>query len=531
MKANTSPGIRSSGRNALLVGSGILLSRLIGLVRERIFAHFFGNSDAADAFKAALKIPNLLQNLFGEGALSASFIPVYARLLGAGDEKEANRVARVIGSLLALTMSVLVLVGVLATPYLINLIAPGFKGVKKDETIRMVRILFPGVGILVLSAWCLGILNSHRRFFLPYAAPVLWNAAMIAALLFYGGRGELYPFAELVAWGAVVGSFLQFAVQVPSVIHLAGRLRFELETVSTNIRTVIKNFLPSVGSRGVSQLSSYVDAFLASFLPTGAVASLAYAQTIYLLPVSLFGMSVSSAELPEMSSQSGTGETIAAALRDRLKAALQRVAFYIVPSVAAFLALGDSIVSVLYQTGRFTRTDVIYVWEVLAGATIGLLAGTLGRLYTSAFWALRDTRTPLKFAAIRVLLTTCLGWFFAFPVPRWLGIQAALGLVGLTASAGMAGWIEFTLLRRALNRRVGWTGLRLSYVGRLWCAGGIAATISFAAKLWLAGLQPLVAGTIVLSLYGLIYFGAAAALSLPEALHLINSVTSRVRRG
>ena len=172
---------RSSSRNAVLVGSGILLSRIIGLVRERIFAHYFGNSDAADAFKAALKIPNLLQNLFGEGALSSSFIPVYANLLASGDKEEANRVARVIGSMLVLAMSLLVLAGVLATPLLIDLIAPGFKGVKRDSTIQMVRIMFPGVGVLVLSAWCLGILNSHRRFFLPYAAPILWNAAMIAA--------------------------------------------------------------------------------------------------------------------------------------------------------------------------------------------------------------------------------------------------------------------------------------------------------------------------------------------------------------
>ncbi len=526
MKANSSPKVRSSSRNALLVGTGILLSRLIGLVRERIFAHFFGSSDAADAFKAALKIPNLLQNLFGEGALSASFIPVYARLLAAGDEKEANRVARVIGSILALVMSVLVLAGVLATPYLIDLIAPGFEGVKREYTIRIVRILFPGVGILVLSAWCLGILNSHRRFFLPYAAPVLWNAAMIAALIAFGGRSTPYPFAEIVGWGAVAGSFLQFAVQVPSVLRLAGRFRFELETMSENVRMVIRNFLPSVGSRGVSQLSSYIDAILASFLPGGAVATLAYAQTIYLLPVSLFGMSVSSAELPEMSSRLGTEEAVAAALRHRLNAALQRIAFYIVPSVAAFLALGDSIVSVLYQTGVFTHDLVVYVWEVLAGATIGLLAGTLGRLYTSAFWALRDTRTPLRFAVIRVLLTTGLGWFLAFPVPRWLGIPAALGLVGLTMSAGMAGWVEFSLLRRALNRRIGWTGLRLSYTARLWLAAGGAAAAAFALKLRLGSHSPMLAGAIVLLLYGTLYFIAAAALRLREALRLIEAAAN-----
>jgi putative peptidoglycan lipid II flippase len=529
MKIESPPKVRSSSRNALKVGSGILLSRLIGLVRERIFAHYFGNSDAADAFKAALKIPNLLQNLFGEGALSASFIPVYARLLAAGDEKEAGRIARVTGSVLALGMSVLVLAGILATPYLIDLIAPGFAGAKRDATIRMVRILFPGVGILVLSAWCLGILNSHRRFFLSYAAPVLWNAAMIAALIAFGSARTPYPLAELVAWGAVVGSLLQFGVQCPSALRLSGRFRFEVETASANIRTVIRNFLPSVGSRGVGQLSSYVDAILASFLPTGAVAALAYAQTIYLLPISLFGMSVSSAELPEMSSQIGTGDAVAAALRERLKAALERIAFYIVPSVAAFLALGDTVVSVLYQTGRFTRNDVIYVWEVLAGATIGLLAGTLGRLYTSAFWSLQDTRTPLRFAFIRVVLTTGLGWLLAFPVPRWLGIPPALGLVGLTLSAGMAAWVEFSLLRLALNRRIGWTGLRPAYTARLWLAAGAAAAAAFALKLWIAPSSPVPAGAAVLPLYGILYFAAAGALRLPEATRLLKYAADYLR--
>jgi putative peptidoglycan lipid II flippase len=511
---------KSSSRNAFLVAAGIFLSRIIGLIRERLFAYYFGNSSAADAFKAALKIPNLLQNLFGEGALSASFIPVYARLLATGDEAEARRVARVIGSILALTMSLLALAGVLATPYLIAAIAPGFEGMKRDYTIRMVRILFPGVGILVLSAWCLGILNSHRRFFLPYAAPVLWNAAMIAALAGLGRRMEPYSLAVAVAWASVAGSLLQLAVQLPSVRLLAGRFRFELETTSENIRSIFRNFLPSVGARGVNQLSSYVDQILASFLPTGAVAALAYAQTIYLLPVSLFGMAVSSAELPEMSSELGSGEALASALRQRLDSALRRIAFYIVPSVAAFLALGDTISGVLFQTGKFTHEDALYVWQVLAGATVGLLAATLGRLYTSAFWALRDTRTPLRFATLRVVLTTALGWFLAFPVIGWLGLPARLGLVGLTISAGLAGWIEFTLLRLALNRRIGRTGLPLSYLAKLWAAAALACLIAFAIKQRFSPAHPLLSGTVVLSAYGLCYFVAAFLARVPEAARL-----------
>jgi putative peptidoglycan lipid II flippase len=523
------PKRRSSGRNALLVGSGILASRLIGLVRERIFAHYFGNSDAADAFKAALKIPNLLQNLFGEGALSSSFIPVYAHLLASGDKEEANRVARVIGSLLALAMSVLVLAGVLATPFLIDIIAPGFEGLKRELTIRIIRILFPGVGILVLSAWCLGILNSHRRFFLPYAAPVLWNLAMIAALLGFGGSTQPFPLAEIVAWGSVAGSFLQFAVQLPAVIRLAGRFHFQFDTVSSNIRTVIRNFIPGIASRGVNQISSYIDVMLASLLPNaGAVAALAYAQTIYLLPVSLFGMSVSNAELPEMASQTETGEAMKAALTERLNNAMQRVAFFIIPTVAAFLVLGEDIVALLYQTGKFTRSDVEYVWAVLAGSTIGLLASTLGRLYTSAFWALRDTRTPLRFSTLRVVLTAGLGWFLAFPVPRWLGIPAHLGLVGLTVSAGMAAWIEFSLLRSSMNRRIGGTGLQYGYTAKLWAIALGSAAVSFAVKFGVKGFPVILSGILVLGVYGVLYLGSTAALGIPEARKLFDAAKKRL---
>jgi putative peptidoglycan lipid II flippase len=532
MKEAVSLKRRSSSQNAVLVGSGILLSRLVGLVRERIFAHYFGNSDAADAFKAALKIPNLLQNLFGEGALSSSFIPVYASLLASGKKEEADRVARIVATILALTMSILVLVGVLATPYLIDLIAPGFEGVKRDFTIRMIRILFPGVGVLVLSAWCLGILNSHRHFFLPYAAPVLWNLAMIGALLGFGGTMQSYPLAKTVAWGSVAGSVLQFGIQLPSAFRLAGRFHFQFEVVSSNVRTVIRNFIPGIASRGVNQLSSYIDVMLASLLPnTGAVAALAYAQTIYLLPVSLFGMSVSNAELPEMASQAGSGEPVRSALRQRLDSAMERVSFFIIPSVAAFLVLGDSIVALLYQTGKFTPSDVEYVWAVLAGSTVGLLASTLGRLYTSAFWALRDTRTPLRFATLRVLLTAGLGWLLAFPAPRWLGLPARMGLVGLTVSAGMAAWIEFTLLRLSLNRKIGRTGLHYPYVAKLWGIALGAAIPAFALKYATKGVPPLVSGIAVLFVYGLVFLTSATALGIPNAVELLRAVRSRLSTG
>jgi putative peptidoglycan lipid II flippase len=182
---NTSPAQRT-GRSAALVGAGILLSRLFGLLRQRALSHYLGLSDAADAFNAAFRIPNFLQNLFGEGVLSASFIPVYARLRAKGEDPEAVRMANAVLGLLGLVTAGLVALGVTLAAPLTDAIAPGFEGSKRDLTVLLVRILFPGAGLLVVAAWCLGVLTSHRRFFLSYAAPVGWNLAIIGALLWQG---------------------------------------------------------------------------------------------------------------------------------------------------------------------------------------------------------------------------------------------------------------------------------------------------------------------------------------------------------
>jgi putative peptidoglycan lipid II flippase len=464
----------TKGGGAAFVAAGILLSRIAGLIRQRVFSHYFGlRNDSADAFTAAFRIPNFLQNLFGEGALSASFIPVYAALVARGERREADRVAGAVASALALIVSVLVLVGVVATPLVIGIVAPGFHGEKRDLTITLVRILFPGAGLLTMSAWCLGVLNSHRRFLLSYASGVVWNAAMIATLAVFGAGTALPRLAVILAWGSVVGSALQFVVQLPVVFRVAPDLRFSLWRTGgsadgvagkppylEHVRVVGRNFLPVLVSRGVVQLSAYIDALIASLLGTGAVTGLQNASTLYTLPVSLFGMSVSAAELPAMASiASGDPEAIER-VRLRLDAGLRRIAFFIVPSAVAFLALGDVIAGALFQTGRFDRTDTLYVWGILAGSAVGLLASTLGRLYSSTYYALRDTRTPLRYAIVRVVLTTILGFLFAIPLPKALGIDLSWGAAGLTASAGIAGWVEMLLLRAGSTRGLDTPGCR-----------------------------------------------------------------------
>jgi putative peptidoglycan lipid II flippase len=517
----------SSRRFAFLVASGIFLSRVAGLIRDRVFAHYFGNSDAADVFKAALRIPNFLQNLFGEGVLSASFIPVYANLLARGDKEEARKTAGAVAALLTLSTSVLVLLGVLTAPWLIDAIAPGFQGEKRELTALLVRILFPGAGLLVASAWCLGVLNSHRKFFLSYTAPVLWNLAMIAGMLAFGAGRAQNSLVVITAWASVVGSALQVLVQLPMVFKLLGGLKLSLAHQAEHVRTVVRNFFPVFVSRGVVQISAYIDAFLASWLPTGAVSALAYAQTLYTLPVSLFGMSVSAAELPVMSGALGAADEVAGILRARINTGLRQITFLVVPSVVGFLTLGDVIVAAIYQSGRFTHADVIYVWGILAGSTVGLLASTLGRLYSSGYYALRDTRTPLRFAVVRVLLTTLLGYLAALPLPRIFGIDPRWGVAGLTISAGIASWVEFTLLQRGIRRRIGQVGAPIAFLAQVWIAALIAAAAARGLLIAIGHRGPIVLAVTVLSVYGILFFGVSTLLKLPEAQAMLGILRRR----
>jgi putative peptidoglycan lipid II flippase len=536
-------GGRRRGGAAALVAAGILLSRLAGLVRQRVFGHYLGTSDAADAYNAAFKIPNFLQNLLGEGVLSASFIPVYAALRAGGTpeaERDARKLAGAVAGLLTLVTGAFALVGILLTPYLIDAIAPGFVGDKRLLTIQLVRIFFPGIALLVLSAFCIGVLNSHHRFFLSYVAPVVWSAAVIAALIAGGHamQADQARLARIAAWGAVAGGALQLTVQLPTAARLLGGLGRgglwpSLGRGDRNVREVVRNFLPVVAGRGVVQLSAYLDSFIASWLPSGAVAALAYAQTIYLLPISLFGMSVSAAALPSMSAAQGMGGAAAQeGLREQIARGLRAIAYPVVPSVVALLLFGDVICAALFRTGQFGPEQVLYVSRILLGSTVGLLASTLARLYSSAFYALRDTRTPLRYAILRVIITGVLGLVCGLWLPRALHLDPALGAVGLTASAGLAGWVEFALLRRGVNARVGAVDLPGRLQLRLWGAAAAAGALGFGARVLVdRGPQllraPLPRAAVVLGVFGSVYLLLTLAVGVEEARGMARKMSLR----
>jgi putative peptidoglycan lipid II flippase len=230
-------------------------------------------------------------------------------------------------------------------------------------------------------------------------------------------------------------------------------------------------------------------------------------------------MSVSAAALPSMSGAAGLDAMHV--LRDRLNTGLRQIAFFVIPSAVAFLALGDVVAAALFQTGRFTARDAVFVWGILAGSSIGLLATTLARLYASTYYALRDTRTPLRYALVHVAVATALGYIAAILVPPAIGLDAEWGTAGLTTAASIGGWIELLLLRRSLNPRIGQTGLPLSLAVRLWSAALGAAAVAWVIKLALPTLHPIPRAVLIFLPFGGVYLGMTIALGVAEARRLV----------
>jgi putative peptidoglycan lipid II flippase len=471
------------------VGAGILLSRISGVLREVVIAYLLGSSRLSDVFYAGLKLPNVLQNLLGEGTLSASFIPVYARFLEEGREEEAGRFAGAALGLLAVAAFGAALVGVGVSPFIAALF-PRFDPEAQRLLVQVLRIFFPMAAVLVVSAWALGILNSRRRFFVSYVAPVAWNLSIVAgggavAAGIAGGGSAGGATAESIvvglAWGGLVGGALQLLVQLPFLGRSLYAVRPSLSTRVEGVREAIANLGPVVAARGALNISSYVDVLLAGLLVAGAVTHLQRAQILYLLPISLFGMAVAAAELPELSR---AGPEAGSALAGRVRAALARVRFLLIPSAVAYLAFGEVLVSGLFQRGAFEAADSRVVGLVLAAYALGLPASGASRTLSSAFYALRDTRTPARIAVLRMVLSLAVAVALVFPLDRIRVGPYGLGAAGLALGASLAAWVEYALLRRRLEASVGGHGPGWGGLVRLLAAAGVAAGVALAALRW-----------------------------------------------
>ena len=492
---------------------------MLGYVRERVFAHYFGNGAAADAFRAALRIPNALRNLLGEGTLSASFIPVYARL-NEQNREAARALAGAILGLLLVASGLLAVIGIAFAPAITALVAQGFDGPRRELTTVLVRILFPMTGLMVVSAWCLGILNTHRRFFLPYAAPALWNIAGIAAMV--GGaawlKGEgLYGLSLALAWGTVAGSVLQIAIQLPACWRLLQGIPLRVSLAPEGVRSVISAWFPLLIGAGVAQISGLVDTFLGSYTGVGGLASLGYAQLVQVLPISLFGVAVTAVALPDLS-RDAISERANDQLRARIALGFRRIAYFVIPSSFAFVALGPTIIGALYQTGRFGADDTQFVGGVLAAYGIGLLGQSTVKLFASGFYALRDTRTPVRIAIMSLVVSGLLSWLF----------MRRFGPAGIALGSSIGGTLNTILHLRDLDGRIGrvlqrpdWRALALVVTASL-----VAAALAWGAERLVGPWRPIPAAIVVLGIFGVTYGALTLAFRHPDAIRAWQSLRS-----
>ena len=534
-----------------MVALGIAASRLAGLGRETVASRLLGNTAAGDAFAVAMRIPNMLQNLLGEGVLSASFVPVYSRLLddGARDGDRRTDPGQVAGAVAAALMVVVglsvALIVTLARP-ITFVLAPGLTDDRFDLAVSLVRITALGTGFAVLSAWCLGVLNSHRRFFVSYAAPVLWNAVQVGALVVAWILAfDLDGVARALAWGVAGGGLAQLLVQLPLTVRLARGLRLRWMRGHPGLREIRRRFGPAVLGRGVVQVSAYVDLVLASLLATGAMAALYRGQILYMLPVSLFAMSVAAAELPEMSRQAD--DPVALATRSR--SAMRKVAFWMLLAAAVYIAAGDLVVGLLFQGGVFSEADTVLVWFVVGAYALGLPATGLSRVQQNVCYARGDTAGPARIAAIRVAVAAAVGMVVMFPLDRvvvsgdrllsaaegiglaWalpeaeraLGDVVRLGAVGLALGSAVAAWTEIVLLSRRLRTE---EAVR-SALGAPATAAAVAFAATAALKLLIGGWPLLLSAPIAAAFAVGVYTVVAHRLGVAEA-HLLLQPARRI---
>ncbi len=523
-------------------------------------AAFIGAGRVGDAYRAALTIPRLLQNLLGEGVLSASFIPVYSQLVEQGRRKDAGRLAGAVFGLLSVATGALVLAGWMLAGPLVSLLLWRLPDDTADLTVELARVMLAGIGFVVLAAWALGVLNAHRRFFLSYAAPAIWNisqvAFMVGAWIAWHGvdpTARASDVAKLAAWGVVLGGALQFLVQVPLVAKLAPSLRPSLNWRRPDVKIVLNRFGPALIGRGVVQVSAYLDLILAGLLAGGAIAALGFAQVVYFLPISLFAMSVAASDLPEMSREQGDTETLAT----RLQTGLDRIGFYVLYSAVAFITMGGLIIGALLERGQFNPDQTVQVWWILAAYSLGLVATASSRLLQNVCFAAGDAKGPARVAVVRVVLAAAAGVVLMFSFDSYAVVNGSverlgdfqvlsplsdadradgavrLGAVGLALGSTVAAWVEYGILRHRVRYLLGRRLPVKGPTGRL-AVAALSAAVLGAVLAW--GLEPLpllVAAPFSLLATGVVYVvlgrgsGVAAA---EEAATLIEQVLTRVSR-
>jgi len=427
---------------AWVVGLATLLSRVFGFIRDMVTAGFFGAGPATDAFFVAFRIPNLLRRLFAEGSLTIAFIPVFTGYLKKSKE-QAVELASIAFTLLSIILALVSIAGILLAPWIVRVMAPGFAGAPDTYalTVFLTRLMFPYIFFISLVALCMGILNSFRHFAAPALAPVILNICMIAAAFILKDCFR-DPVLSL-AVGVMVGGVLQLVMQFPFLRKVGARLRPNFHFNHPGIKKVGLLMLPAVFGAAVYQASIFISTILASLLPEGSVSYLYYADRVVQLPLGVFAIAVGTASLPSFSDQVAGGDY--RELKKTIAFSLRLILFVTIPAMVALIVLRVPIMSVLFQRGKFDTASTLLTAQALLYYTVGLWAFSCIRVIVSAFYALQDTKTPVKIAVAALFINVIISIALMFPMKH----------AGLALATSIASAVNVVILVVILKKKVG----------------------------------------------------------------------------
>jgi putative peptidoglycan lipid II flippase len=422
------------------VASFTILSRIAGMIRDTLTAAYLGAGPLADAFFVALKLPNFFRRIAAEGAFSVSFIPLYSKTIEAEGEDKAADFAGEVCSVMTIILSVFTILMMIAMPYIIYLIAPGFKQgtMRYDVAVTLTQITFPYLMFMSLTSLFGGMLNANSKFGPFAAAPIMFNAAMVAGILI--GFYVSPSIAHAMAVAVTVSGILQLMMMVYFVRRHKIKFNFRMPVLSEKVKTLFKLMVPGVIGAGVFQINLFVDMMIASLLPEGSISYMYYADRLNQLPLSIAGIAIGTALLPMLSRALAAGDK-----RESQNLYNRSIEFCLLiglPAAAALMIIPQPIVDTLFGHGEFTDRDVYLTATVLMGYGLGLPAYVASKVYMTAFWSQADTVTPVKVAII-CAVTNC--------VLSLILIQTPLGVAGIAASTGIAGWVQIYLLQKNMK--------------------------------------------------------------------------------